>query len=80
MKGLLRFICTLIVIVIVIALALAIFDLTDYAHDPENATANAIVNGVRNLFPADWVNVYDGWRAQFLSWLSDVLNFAESQV
>ncbi len=80
MKGLFRFLCTLVVIVVVIALALVILDMTKFAHDPENATANAIITGARNLFPESWIQTYDDWRASFLNWLSNVLDLAKNQL
>ncbi|MDO4572377.1 MAG: hypothetical protein Q4C13_03335 [Clostridia bacterium] len=79
MKSLIRFISTVIAIAIVLALALLILDFTAYAHKPENATAYAVVTGVRNLFPEDSVAVYDLWRARLIGWFQDVLNLAESQ-
>ena len=76
MKGFLRFLVALLAILIVVALALVILDLTSYAHNPDNATAYAVDSGVRSLFPVAWLTRYDGWRASFLVWLSNVLDFA----
>ena len=80
MKGLLRFISTLVVIAIVVALALLILDLTDYAHDPANATAYAVDSGVRSLFSVEWLERYDVWRLKIVNWFNDVLGFAREKL
>lgn len=78
MRGLIKFIAALIALVVIVALVLVIFDMTDYARDPEHTTASAILTSVRNLFPASWVENYDLWRATFLEWFNDV--FAKNTV
>jgi len=78
MKGLFKFIGVVIALAIIIALALAILDMTSYAHNPDNATAYAFITSVRNLFPENWIQTWDGWRATFLNWLTDVLDLAKT--
>jgi len=77
MKSLLKFLCVVIAIIIVTALAIIIFDMTYYAHNPANTTANAIIISIRNFFPSNWIITYDDWRISFLSWLSDMLSVSE---
>ena len=78
MKSLFKFLGVVIAIVIMIALVLVIFDMTAYAHNPENTTVNAIITSIRNMFPDNWIHVYDGWRARFLVWLNDVFKPAQT--
>ena len=68
MKALLKLIAAIITIAIIVTLALVIFDLTGYPRDPAHTTASAILTSIRNLFPANWVENYDLWRARFLTW------------
>lgn len=70
--SLLKFILTLILLAAALVLAIAILDSTAYAHNPDNATAYAIIGSIRNAIPPDALTAYDAARENALRFLADL--------
>ena len=70
--SLLKFILTLVLLAAALLLAVAILDSTAYAHNPDNATAYAIIGSIRNAVNPDALAAYDAARESTLRFLTDL--------
>jgi len=71
--GVFRFIGTLLVLALILLIALVILDSTPYAHNPNNATAYAILSSIRNAIPAGALAKYEVVRSNVFNFVAGVL-------